>query len=192
MTSKRGTRLVGRRAAVGTFGSGIAVVLLASAAFACTMIMGNTKIANPSNATWIQIEPDGDRFGPGVTAARGATVKVTAFTLPPKSKYVLWFVWPASVTNGVGCHEVDTTTGMVMKTPAGVKLNEANPMKANSSGALDSNATLAGNQPYKAKIPTDARAVSGGTAQICGREIPPWRSSTGWEAATQHINLTIL
>lgn len=185
------TRRIRRRAAAASFTGVAGVVVLASAAFGCTMIMGVTKIANPTNGSYIVINKDGTSSGPGVSAWKKNTIKVSAWELPPGAEYELWFVWPGAVTNGTGCHTVDSTTGMVMKTPAGVKLDAANPMRANSAGMLDRDAVTAGAQPYKAVVPKNELAVRGGTAQICGREIPPWNNAM-YESATQHVNLTIL
>lgn len=179
--------VLGRRGITGLAATVAVVLAASSAAWACTMIMGITKISNPSNGTWVMIDKQGLKSGPGLKGARGSTVKVMAWELPAGSEFTLWFVWPKSLKNGIGCHEVTDTSGSIMRKPSGALLTN---MLADANGSFDGNPSLEGAQAYKAVIPNIAQATTGGTAQICGRENPPFNGQ--YEAATQHVKLTIL
>lgn len=175
-----------RRLAAGM--SGMAgFVALSSAAWACTVVMGITKVSNPSNGTYTSMDREGNVTGPGVKGFRGDTLKVMSWELKPNAKYSLWFVFPDAVAAGKGCHAANSTNtyGVIMKTPSGTALKK---MLSDGAGQLDRDPNTAGAQPYKAVIPNDPRTETGGTAELCGREFYPVVDQT----ATQHVKLTIL
>lgn len=187
MTSRRWSGRTGRRALLGGFTGVVGVVALASAAWACTVVMGITKIANPTNSTYVVVDKEGKSTGPGLTASPGQVVKVSAWELQPNTKYKMWFVYPSAVAQGFGCHHAGNTgvKSVAMQKPDGTPLK----MKSNSQGQLDRDPNTSAAEAYKGVIPTANSEM--GTAELCGVEIYPDTSGAN-HSATQHVKGTIV
>ena len=154
-------------------GGGVAGALMAaSAALACTAVMGPVRICSPSTGTCSDTTVTPQTEGKG---AEGSTIKVRAWGLKKQPARYALRMGPN------GCH-VDEG---VLKTPGGVKLNA---MTTNSKGELDRDLSTAAIEPYKAALPEVSDAAGEYSWGICAEETYPVLD----DSATMHARFTVV
>ena len=165
---RRGSK---RATAAGSVVAAAVAIATASAAMACTAIMGPIRVCSPSTGTCTDVEA-----GTRGTGAEGSIIKVRGKGLKARpAKYALY----------MGSGECHDTTMAVLNTPAGAPLNA---MKTNKNGELDRDLATAAVEPYKAALPEVSNIPGEYSWGICAEETYP----VAGYSASMHARFTVV